>query len=78
MVVKALLIATVASFNFTIVPRSAQTDQFMFYPILSAEFVKNMYSFSSAEIGEFRAIIRLNHFRSVSKIGDRSLNKIHC
>lgn len=76
MIGKAFLIAAMAAFNFAVMPRSARADQFLYYPILKAEFAKNMYTFGLGEIRKIRAVVCLELFWSVTEISDRRLYKV--
>jgi len=77
MIIKTLLIASMAAFYLSIVPWGARTDQLVFYAVSLTKLVKDMYPFGSAEIRKFRAVIGLDHLWRVSEIGYCSLNKVY-
>ena len=77
MVVETLLIISVASLDFAIMPRCSWADKLMLDLVTVTEHVKWMNTLGIEEMGKFCTIIRLYGFRGVSKESNSTLYKIY-
>ena len=76
-VVETFLIVSVASLDFSIMPRRSRTDKLMLDLVTITEHIKRMNTLSIEEMSKLRTIIRLNDFRSISKEDDCPLYEIY-
>ena len=67
MVVKPLLIVSVAPLDLPVMPGSPRTDQLVLYAVSVAKHVQGMDAVRFGKVCEFRAVIRLQDVRSVAE-----------
>lgn len=77
MVIEALLIASVASLDLSVVPRRSGANELVLDLIVIAEYVKGMGALCTNKVGKFRSVVRLNDLWCITKKHDRSLYKIY-
>ena len=77
MVVETFLVVSVASLNFTVVPRSSRTNCFMCNTKIDEQCVKEMHTLRLLRVAELTAIICLYRFRSITKVSNSSLHEIY-
>ena len=76
-IVEAFLIISVASLNFSIMPRCSWTNKLMLDLVTVTEHIQRMNTLSIEEMSKLRTIIRLNDFRSISKEDNCTLYEIY-
>ena len=76
-VVETFLIVSVASLDFSIMPRCSRTDKLMLNFVTLTEDIKRMYTVGLYEMSKFHTVIRLNCLWSISKKDDGTLYKIY-
>lgn len=67
MVVKPLLIISVASLDLPVMPRSPRADQLVLYAVSVAKHVQGMNAVCFGKVCEFRAVICLQDVRSIAE-----------
>lgn len=77
MVVEALLVISVASLNFAVVPRCPWANCLVRNAKFIAKDIKVMYPLSLRGVVKFASIVSLYCFGSIPKVGNRSLHKIN-
>ena len=77
MVVKPLLIIAVAALHFAVMPRCPWPNEFVMDVQLHAQQIKGMDPFCFGSVSELGTIICLDCLRSIAKIEDGPLHKVH-
>jgi hypothetical protein len=76
MVVKPFLVIAVTSFHFAVVPRGSGANQLVLDVTGAAEEIEWMDPSCFCKVRKFAAVVRLDHFGSISKESDGSLNEV--
>ena len=76
-VVETLLIVSVASLDFSIMPRCSGANELVLDLVVITEHIEGMSSLCIREVCKFSAVVRLNDFRSITKEDDCTFYKIY-
>lgn len=77
MVVKSLLVISVAALHLAIVPGCPGTNRLMLDVKAATEHIQGMDPVRLLRVSEFSAIIRLDQCGRITKIADRPPDKVH-
>lgn len=77
MVIKPLLIVAVTSFNLSVMAGGSGTDSFVLNSNFVAQHIQWMCTVGFLLMCKFAAIIRLEYLRMVTKVGNRSFEKVY-
>ena len=76
-VVETLLVISVTSLDFAVVPRCSWADQLVFNLIVSTEHIKRMRALGFSKVGKFSSIVCLNRLGSVAEEDNSSFYKVY-
>ena len=77
MIIEALLIVTVTTLHFVVVPRRSGADRFVLHMDFVTKHIKWMNACRFLRVIELRSVVSLYGFRCVAEEDDRSFEKVH-